>query len=780
MTIDIENAFKATAKSTSDFLMTTGQGCYIPAYQREYSWDRDNVDRLFEDARNGVMMVPRRPETISFLGTVIAIHDIRHQTVKPIYHNEMPSKVMTIIDGQQRISTFIMTNVALHDAVRRGVSRFAKKSEPHFAWLVDQAQQLLAKLEDTVILDMKTGDADYRYYPRLIRSYLDVWSKREGQGEYTSPVAHLIWSYFQHIKTDANAFRAQPPSEGLEDTARFSRVQTVYGHIGRRLKKIAALDSTSDENFDILACVTSEAFAEAIFGYFFPEEVVTFVTEEADDTDALYKAYCQLFATIIFGRYLNERMAFTVVTTKSEDDAFDMFEALNTTGEPLTAFETFKPKVIEAENIERYEHSPSYTEVNRIERYLDRFKDADKKQKATSEMLIPFALAEDGEPLQKKLSAQRSYLRQQFDHTDVADSLDARRAFVRRLGHTAQFLAEAWDPVSDHPPGFPSLSVSDPDIVLCLQLLKDMKHSITIAPLTRFFGRALDGQDALERSKRTSELVGAIKATAAFSILWRGAFGSTYNIESKYREIMREGIGSVPPLCARPQNGKTPVVSLANYLRGLKALLEGQRIFEREDWVRSAARQPIYSKSRPVSRFLLILASDDVEIDPAAPGLIVRGRNGLFPMVSYDVWTGDAAAEVEHIAPQAQDGGLQHYEKAIYEDPEIIHQLGNLTLLPSLPNKVASDRPWAQKRLIYRALSAETQALFDTALAELSEADAIISERASEILVGSGYLRMTRALGERTDAWTKDFISQRSERLAGLAWDRLKPWLVDA
>ena len=39
--------------------------------------------------------------------------------------------------------------------------------------------------------------------------------------------------------------------------------------------------------------------------------------------------------------------------------AFDMFESLNTTGEPLTVFETFRPKVIQAEGLDKYENSDS-------------------------------------------------------------------------------------------------------------------------------------------------------------------------------------------------------------------------------------------------------------------------------------------------------------------------------------------------------------------------------------------------------------------------------------
>ena len=108
-------------------------------------------------------------------------------------------------------------------------------------------------------------------------------------------------------------------------------------------------------------------------------------------------------------------MAFTIVTTKSEDDAFDMFEALNTTGEPLTAFETLKPRIIEAETLARYEHSASHQHIKAVEEYLDKFKKAEEKQTATSELLVPFALAETGHKLQKRLSEQRRYLRDEYD-----------------------------------------------------------------------------------------------------------------------------------------------------------------------------------------------------------------------------------------------------------------------------------------------------------------------------------------------------------------------------
>ena len=89
MSIDIDNIFKATAQASGAFLVSNGQGLYVPAYQRPYSWSKENVDRLFEDAIHGLNLLLKRDKTISFLGTVIAIHDTRYTTVQPIFRNEM-------------------------------------------------------------------------------------------------------------------------------------------------------------------------------------------------------------------------------------------------------------------------------------------------------------------------------------------------------------------------------------------------------------------------------------------------------------------------------------------------------------------------------------------------------------------------------------------------------------------------------------------------------------------------------------------------------------------
>ena len=57
--------------------------------------------------------------------------------------------------------------------------------------------------------------------------------------------------------------------------------------------------------------------------------------------------------TLVYSAYFCRCIVLTRVTTEDESAAFDIFDALNTTGEPLTALETLKPLVIRFENSRR-------------------------------------------------------------------------------------------------------------------------------------------------------------------------------------------------------------------------------------------------------------------------------------------------------------------------------------------------------------------------------------------------------------------------------------------
>jgi hypothetical protein len=778
MATEIDNLFKATAKSTWHFLIESGQGCYIPAYQRPYSWDKDNIARLNEDTLHGLRQLADRPNTISFIGTIIAIHDTKYRTVDPIFQSEVANRVMTIIDGQQRLCTLVMANMALHDFIRRQSEKLVAKTDPHFKWIcADQATPLLADLRNSFLMDRNSGDGNYRYYPRVIRAYYDVWSRRQGQARYESPIAKMIWGYIEHIHgTDTVEFQFQPLDDQKRPIERYAAIADAFQYIRLEVRRICQTKSEDRDFPDLVSATQSADFAKAIWGFDVPDEVKKYLAEQSIHTN--YTTFCSLLRAIIYAKYLNERVAITIVTTDNEDDAFDMFEALNTTGEPLTAFETFKPKVIDSETLAKYEHSPSKKSVDAIESYLDRFKKADDKQRATSEMLVPFALAETGTKLQKKLNDQRRYLRDEYDALTKAGDIAKNRAFTAGLAAVASFMQTGWDIDRGRTPNFAPLEIKDEEAIVGFEVLRGLKHSITIGPLARFYEHALSAATPADRKSRTDEFVAAIKATVAFSVYWRGAKGGTENIDNHYRDIMRSGftVGSetIPPMAKRA-DGKLGALSLANYKKSLRHILEKHGgVTAKDDWTKAVARNPVYRHSTTLARFIIFCASDDAMPDPATKGLIVRGRKDVSPMLKLERWQNGDYFTVEHIAPQSNSAG---WDANIYDEPETVHVLGNLTLLPSAENSVIADKSWAHKRIMYRLLCAETHAEFDEVAKTAGKEGLTLSKTAEEVLNNAKYLGLLKSVASYDQDWSKTIIDLRSQRIAGLAWDRIKDWL---
>ena len=462
MALDIGNIFGAKAQSTKEFMITNGQGCYIPAYQRPYSWDKTNVSRLLEDALNGISQLSSRPQSISFLGTIIAIHDTNHKTIKPIYHSEVASKVMTIIDGQQRICTFTMLNIAIHDFLKSKMSKIEKRKEDEFVWLTDQIQQAVLELEDTFVIDMRTGEGDYKFYPRIIRAYKDAWSKKESQAQYDSPIAKLIWQYFLSVQSsEKGSFKYEPVCKSNESEDVHNTVKETFKFIQKELDRICS-KKPDDYDFPKLTnLVQTSSFVTSLWNHELPDFVSSYLTENLEDKN--YDDYSAILRMLILAKYLNDRTIFTVVTTKNEDDAFDMFEALNTTGEPLTALETFVPKIIEAETIDKYETSISHTYVQKINTYLDRFSRAEERQSATTDMLIPFAMSQNSHPLSKKLNDQRRYLRDSF--AALEDNIEDKREFIKSLADISKFMNGGWDIKVSEKPVFDGLKIEDEKVI---------------------------------------------------------------------------------------------------------------------------------------------------------------------------------------------------------------------------------------------------------------------------------------------------------------------------
>lgn len=713
-------------------------------------------------------MLISHEDAITFLGTIIAIHDTQYQTVNPLVRGDVPSRVMTIIDGQQRLTTLLLINTVLHDSIRIRASAIRDCDDVEKVWLFEECMKVAGLLAKTFEEDKDYGDGPFRFYPRMIRAYDDSWSRKKDKAEYKSPVGRYLHLYGQHCRDKADKpFKFELPVDASEHP-KHKKLGEGRKAVQSMLTAIAACDVSQLEFPTFDGMLGSKSFQEILLKAEFPEEVRNVIKADGNGP------YKELLRLVLFANFVLNRVAVTTVTAKNEDYAFDMFESLNTTGEPLTAFETFKPRVIHFEGLEKYEKTNSYEYMQAAEAYLEGFTKTDDKQDATSRLIVAFASAERGEKLSKRLSDQRRFFKECFDK--FGD--DAKRAFIRHLSHTALFIQHSWPDSLAKSPSIQSANEAETDeVMLCLDAMRAIKHSIVLGPLVRFYSE-IRKADAEERKGAIDEFIEVAKAVAAFSTLWRASRRGTDNIDMHYRNLMAQGCAAVgmPPLCRVASDGRDHPLPKAELLKAaLRHVLKAEgKIETRDDWVKAAARLPAYQNQRDITRLVLLAAAHDSAVDKAEPGLTVAGKAELLPMLNFKRWRDEASQTVEHIAPGTQSDG---WEEALYEDVETIHRLGNLTLLPNSENASLSNDSWDRKRLIYKILSAETADELDPLLNHAKAQGIEIGKGTTELLAESKYLPMTKAIASVDAAWTLDLVDRRSTRIAELAWSRFAPWL---
>ncbi|MFJ9731953.1 DUF262 domain-containing protein [Streptomyces sp. NPDC101171] len=780
MPTQAKEIFEAQSKSVRELLSDNGLGLYLPPYQRPYGWGKDKVEKLLDDTLHGLKNLGEAPDSFTFLGTVITIHDVNHVTVKPIVKPEVPSKVLTVIDGQQRLSSLLILLVGLHNLIRQRAWKVFKGNEPD---PTDSARIQL--YSETINILQMLGASFYErknfgstpIYPRLIRAFVDQWAKTDKLKLYESPIANLIYSYSvladdEKPTSKPTDFRPKPrpnAGEGEGDLIkRFNEIRTALTKLVQR-KPIEELEDLPP----LATLATNIEFQRALFNHELDPEFCNWMGQLQDEPEA------ELMRLVMFAAYSLNRIALTVVQGKDEDYAFTIFESLNTTGEPLTAFETFLPRVVMATKIEDYQGSDAYAYMKAVQGYLDRFDVGDKLQNATRDLLVTFALAETGKKLSKRLPDQRVYMRDTFERHK--DSADDRSAYLRHLSDTAAFIGNTWEPLPNTSRTLPGLeaTVMTDTVKLCLGFLNALNHTIAIAPLVRFYSEAVHADEGEGKTKRIAEFEEAIKAITAFTVFWRATRRGTGNIDSQYRAVMAgDSLTGMGPLARQwefPDASKPdPTVHAELLKKELAARLTHPKhgaIPNLASFLADASALPLYSISRPLTRFLLLAAYHDTVEDPENPGLIVQGKAGLASCFTADGWKDETHLTIEHIAPQQATSG---WDQEFYSEKETVHKLGNLVLAPGAANTSLSSRPWTEKKVLYAALGAKTA---DEAKSILNSSGLTFAQTTEDLVAMQRYLPHLRALGQREDEWNPTFMDQRADVLLRLAYARLKGWL---
>ena len=762
--IDLHKEYNSSGESVQDLFDSTEEGFFVPLYQREYTWEEDNITQLFDDLISGTRALSDDTNATTFLGTtILTALSNKTQTVKDHEVRAQPTGVQIVIDGQQRISTLALLSIQITVKLRALLQHLPDQRP--YVDLKNAGDESEKRLNRLYTIEIGKG-ANPTLKPKIIRAREDRWTYDGSDNAYGSPVAHYI----------ATFIRTANPETALAsiDANAGTRVRGNIILMGKLLQGVcdAHIPHTSMyDQFPVGPRITVSQMQDYVLGFF--DEDVRAVVDIAE-TDKLNRDYyaSAVYQLLLFAYYLLRRCGVNRLQPMHEEWGFDMFQALNATGTPLTVLETFLPQVMQAERAEQneWDRTPSRESMNEIQELFDVTTTNEQKNLRTNELLGAFALCYTGEKIGNKFSDQRKWLTQVYQ--ERLPEIEGKRELIERLARTANFFYFAWyleeSAVANRINGLEQHAEGELASLL-VRYLKDASSRLSAPILARFYSQARSGQSTF------CEFVESAKACAAFFTLWRSA-NSTSGLDSIYRRYFG---GSEAPVKVHEHNWKAvpgPVTSnsLKRYFRDV---LSNRGISDRNDWITASSRFLLYTELKTVCRFVLFVASHDRVADSANPGLTNPGTTGSCTLLKLDRWTARAHKTLEHVCPQSPPSD-HTWDRAIYTGG-LVNQVGNLMLLPLELNEYVENKDWSVKYLYYCHVGERDR----TKLAEISAAAGrrgiVLKKRATNALTKAEYncaVEPILSVGA-TGLWDASLVERRTRQIKELAWDILNSWL---
>ena len=701
----------------------------------------------------------------TFLGTII-LTSLADRTAAVVKGEDksQPTAVQVIIDGQQRLSTLAILAIQLTEKLK--VLHASLPGKAPYSVLQNHSLDQLDLLQKLFTVKLGRGSTPPAK-PKIVRAKEDRWIYEGPDDRYGSPVGRYIAAYIRTGDSDA-ALNTLDPIAG-------ARVRGNVVLIDKWLDAICDAhlpDTMLHGQFPVGQAIVTDRAQEYVLGFRDRDvaRVIAKVETNKEDNDYSAAAIYQIF---VLTYYPLRRSGVNCLKPAHEEWGFDMFQALNATGTPLTAMETFLPEVMQAEHAagNGWDQTLSREYMDEIDELFATTRSNEQKGRRTNELLGTFALCYDGEKLGNKFSAQRRWLSRTFEK--VLPTMGEKHGFLRQIGRVATFYRTAWymedtdkshfvKGLEQHPEG--------PLASLAVQHLKDANSALSAPVLARFYSRISEDAGAAD------DFVEVAKACAAFCTLWRSA-SSTSGLDDVYRRFFR---GSEGPVKVDGHSWKThpKVISPKALKQYFQDVLHRKGLLDKDAWVGASERILVYTEIRAICRFVLFVAGHDRVADAADAGLSAMGKVGVCPLLSLERWTCKDHKSLEHVAPQRAPNS-HDWDPAIYTGNRV-HDIGNLILLPTDINKFVDNKDWAVKFLHYSHLGARKAAEIQKLSSEAKARGIVLSKPAINALAAATYncaVEPVLELGAE-GVWNADLIDRRSRQLKELAFDQLRGWLT--
>lgn len=676
----------------------------IPDFQRQYTWKPVNIVDFFDDIVCGIRL-SEKELFLTFLGAVI-LSKTSEEAKKQ--YTSLTFQAFSIIDGQQRFATIMFVASILY------LNILKIEKEIDFNEFEDDLTELLGlnKIKKSVrqIFTTKIGDKELNA-PAMIRM------GEEGQGDYWSigkdaryisdvgkfyySVINTIQSFEDDKITDLDASIKNIIKESSKNIqSPLNKICELLNDILESKKKVYDLDDSLLWN---IIYIKSERFRLRC----------------AQQSGIRYKGIEKLLKAVAFSYYFLEGIYLTTITTKSIY-AFNIFDALNTSGQPLTVLDIFYAGVLNEINSNEYFKDES--KGQKIKNYLKKIREGIiefDKEKKVSDLITFYALAYYSEKIGKNSAIQRKFLDR---YKTGGDNIEENTyKFTLNLYNTYRIyedfhfkyeiykdkkLKSVNNTIIDY-----KIDIKESIDKLCIELLC-AANPIAFAPLVSFYAKTISSKENEENHLK--DFIEAVRIIAAFSTLYRLYFGSTHGIDDVYRKLMKGTFfddkekvnkNDIKPSIIREQLYKvlrSPESFDFKSDNNKKEQNPEGFLDNREKWSSQVSTKNVYKELSAFTRFTLLILRDNTVLTEDNGYLLKQSRRPITVDLT-DFWD----YTIEHVAPQTNpkdenDKSLwsdEIYESIDGEETKPVDLLGNLITLPSKLNNNLSNNTFEIKVL---------------------------------------------------------------------------------
>lgn len=766
---DVSELFKVNANTIYEFFtkknLTTG--FIIPEYQRVYSWDTNHIERLIDDIREGVISIRNDSggnESITFVGTVIC---------SKLKDFDFEGDVLSVVDGQQRMTTLLLICVSLHQKLT-GLSSILKEDSNTD---VEFLEKKVVKTVLTKLFAVFAGqfsplpETSEEMFPRLIREGYDFWSQNPKDRYYVSPASEVVFKYIEYVLGEKKEFVALELKDRTETKDSIDFFLKNMKSIDNALDALAEGESfgaIKDEGLEVEPLPNADSLLNNSKYRSSLLSSVPLMNDEQASSIINSESFKQpdfkkLIRLVAFSNYLIKRVAITKVVATSDNYAFDIFEALNTAGEPLTALETFKPIVFRDEERmtkEGFSRSKSKIIFDELREYLEssKFKDAEKRQRESKEVVVILALVLDGRKESLHLNSQRKYLRIRYEKLET---IEEKQSLVNELGNVLQFRKDFWD--KDRYSALFNGYEDREELLVCMDFIRGMKTYMATPVLTRYYEFSNTPQGYLQ-------FLRAVKSTTAFIILWRAYYGGTAGIDTIFRELMKKSF-------CKSKTGHTKLLDVKELVSEYRRILKNKvDLLDKDVWVDGVVSQPLYAKSKVLCRMMILIYSNDSDSVSANSFLLRKGRkNSGVNLMNLNKFRSSEFSTLEHIAPQ-NPANKSSWDGGIYKTPFLRNSIGNLILMPQKENSNVGNKGWDIKKVYYAAYCETSNEGVSSHVASAKKMG-FSFKKTTVSLIEDGECLPTLKYIAGVEDWNADVIRKRSENIAELVWNDLVAWI---